>query len=400
MGARPGRLPDRAAPTGVGDWRVEQSTGHSFGHFVRMRAGGFRVEAAHHSSLPPESRDRASGRSECCLAMAGSTCPRSAARSGRSRHQLTSLLLFTTLIGCSDCAFTAAARRHPSAVTARAATAAGIPVWHSRAKLVMDESSAVADAPASDGSDSSSSNSRPDFGRGGRGNGRGRGGGRGRGESVVLLNPMYLKRKAPVFQQRSSPQRDGGGRGSPMSRPSFSADGFGGGPPSDGDDDSGRAASRARSFGADKKKAVGASAWEKPKRGAEGAATRGKEKRGKRIFEADDGLAAGALSRAPRKKGKAGKRGAAAPVEPVGPPQVTLVDAITVGELASQLRVGAAEVVKDLMKMGIKGNVCYPIYSHINLVRPRHAPHQDTPSSISLVTCLSIGRSVCVNLFY
>lgn len=226
----------------------------------------------------------------------------------------------------------------------------------------MDESSAVADAPASDGSDSSSSsNSRPDFGRGGRGNGRGRGGGRGRGESVVLLNPMYLKRKAPVFQQRSSPQRDGGGRGSPMSRPSFSADGFGAGPPSDGDDDTGRAASRARSFGADKKKAVGASAWEKPKRGAEGAATRGKEKRGKRIFEADDGLAAGALSRAPRKKGKAGKRGAVAPVEPVGPPQVTLVDAITVGELASQLRVGAAEVVKDLMKMGILASITQSI---------------------------------------
>lgn len=146
-----------------------------------------------------------------------------------------------------------------------------------------------------------------------------------------------------------------------MSRPSFSADGFGGGPPSDGDDDSGRAASRARSFGADKKKAVGASAWEKPKRGAEGAATRGKEKRGKRIFEADDGLAAGALSRAPRKKGKAGKRGAAAPVEPVGPPQVTLVDAITVGELASQLRVGAAEVVKDLMKMGILASITQSI---------------------------------------
>ena len=35
-----------------------------------------------------------------------------------------------------------------------------------------------------------------------------------------------------------------------------------------------------------------------------------------------------------------------------GPVKINLVDSITVGNLAQQLGVGAAEVVKDLMKMG------------------------------------------------
>ena len=50
----------------------------------------------------------------------------------------------------------------------------------------------------------------------------------------------------------------------------------------------------------------------------------------------------------------------AAPVD-LGPAKVTLSEAITVGELASQLRVGAAEVVKDLMKMGVLASITQSI---------------------------------------
>ena len=41
----------------------------------------------------------------------------------------------------------------------------------------------------------------------------------------------------------------------------------------------------------------------------------------------------------------------------LGPPRVTLSETITVGELADQLRVGAAEVVKDLMRMGVLASI-------------------------------------------
>jgi len=45
----------------------------------------------------------------------------------------------------------------------------------------------------------------------------------------------------------------------------------------------------------------------------------------------------------------------------MGPPQVLLEETITVGELASQLRVGAAEVVKDLMRMGVLASITQSI---------------------------------------
>ena len=240
----------------------------------------------------------------------------------------------------------------------------------------MMDKSAVADVPTSDAADSTNPQPRGRGGGGGRGGrgGRGRGGG-SRGESMVLLNPMYLKRRAPVYpqggQQRDNNRGDGGGAS--RSAPSRDAGSFSPRPTSgvDSEDDSPGfspgptdrgGAGRARSFGADKKKAPGASAWEKPKRGeGAGGGKGGKERRGKgRNFEADDGLAAGTLARAPRKKGKASKR-VVQPVEPVGPAKVTLSDAITVGELATQLRVGAAEVVKDLMKMGVLASITQSI---------------------------------------
>ena len=57
-----------------------------------------------------------------------------------------------------------------------------------------------------------------------------------------------------------------------------------------------------------------------------------------------------------KKKGKGGERPVEAPVN-LGPPRVTLSETITVGELADQLRVGAAEVVKDLMRMGVLASI-------------------------------------------
>ena len=70
-----------------------------------------------------------------------------------------------------------------------------------------------------------------------------------------------------------------------------------------------------------------------------------------------------AMARNPRKRGKRGasRNAAAPPAAPVGPAQVVLEDTITVGELATQLRVGAAEVVKDLMRMGVLASITQSI---------------------------------------
>jgi len=85
---------------------------------------------------------------------------------------------------------------------------------------------------------------------------------------------------------------------------------------------------------------------------------KGKAKRGGR----GDGDELSVLARAPRRKGKKGKGGGTAPPPPpAGPAVVKLGETITVGELAVALRVGAAEVVKDLMKMGVLASITQSI---------------------------------------
>lgn len=63
-----------------------------------------------------------------------------------------------------------------------------------------------------------------------------------------------------------------------------------------------------------------------------------------------------------RPKKKAGKnQPRVAPPEPTGPVRVKLTGPITVGDLAVQLNVGAAAVVKDLMKMGVLASITQSI---------------------------------------
>jgi len=85
-----------------------------------------------------------------------------------------------------------------------------------------------------------------------------------------------------------------------------------------------------------------------------------KERRGSGRRVEDD---TAATARAPRpKKARGGKRGAPSPPsEPQGPVRVKLLDSITVGDLAQRLGVGAAEVVKDLMKMGTLASITQSI---------------------------------------
>jgi len=63
------------------------------------------------------------------------------------------------------------------------------------------------------------------------------------------------------------------------------------------------------------------------------------------------------FARAPRKRQRGRNSAAQPPPPPTGPVRIKLVDAITVGNLAQELGVGAAEVVKDLMKMGTLASI-------------------------------------------
>jgi len=187
--------------------------------------------------------------------------------------------------------------------------------------------------------------------------GGGGGGGRGRGNVFVLTNPMYLKRKAPVrapMQQRDDSRAPSSPRGGPSQRDSPSTPVSGGddGPMEMGND--GRPSNARRMNQKPDKKPYQPPQEERggPKRGI-------REKRGGGRFQ-DDSLRA-ATQRNPRKKGKAGKAPPAAPAAPTGPAQVKLGESITVGELATQLGVGAASVVKDLMKMGVLASITQSI---------------------------------------
>ena len=61
-----------------------------------------------------------------------------------------------------------------------------------------------------------------------------------------------------------------------------------------------------------------------------------------------------------KQKGRGKKKGVYAPVE-IKVVQVRLTGPITVGDLAEQLEVGAAAVVKDLMKMGVMASITQTI---------------------------------------
>jgi len=196
--------------------------------------------------------------------------------------------------------------------------------------------------------------------------GRGRGGGgrgRGSGDVLVLQNPRYLKRKLVV----PSPPRDGRGADRTRSTPAAGSNGmdFGGAPAPALDDAVSPVAPPA-----DSGKTPGRRLNKKPEKGAAGRAgdseggprgQGGKAGKGGRKGRGRDDDNREALARNPRKKGKKGRNTAAAPPPPMGPPQVLLEETITVGELASQLRVGAAEVVKDLMRMGVLASITQSI---------------------------------------
>jgi len=81
-----------------------------------------------------------------------------------------------------------------------------------------------------------------------------------------------------------------------------------------------------------------------------------KEKRGG-LLDVNDATAR--TARAPKKLRR--REDNAPPPPPAGPVMITLSDAITVGKLASELGVGAAEVVKDLMKMGTLASITQAI---------------------------------------
>ena len=61
-----------------------------------------------------------------------------------------------------------------------------------------------------------------------------------------------------------------------------------------------------------------------------------------------------------KQKGRGKKKGVYAPVE-IKVVQVRLTGPMTVGDLAEQLEVGAAAVVKDLMKMGVMASITQTI---------------------------------------
>jgi translation initiation factor IF-2 len=183
-----------------------------------------------------------------------------------------------------------------------------------------------------------------------------------------LQNPRFMRRIKVEPPPRAPRQpRQEQGSGPRASRPAPSGGGnFRSGPSggSDSDDDSpsgmDRSGPRRQSLNkADKAKGVKGKREDtddgpRAKRNAGGRNARGGRELG------DDSMA---TMRNPRRKAKGSKGRAvvAPPSAPVGPAKVVLGDAITVGELASALNVGAAEVVKDLMKTGVLASITQSI---------------------------------------
>lgn len=216
--------------------------------------------------------------------------------------------------------------------------------------MCADDGAAVADMPSA-----AMPRGRGD---GGRGRGRGRGSSSS-GPAFVLSNPKYLKRRPPNF---SGGGGGGGGTREPREQrgpPGASSFGGSDAPSSGGDDGMDSSGGRGGDGPRRMNKKPAAGAWkEAPKRNEMGAKSQqGKKKAG----AGDDWSRPMATARAPRKKGKRGGNKVVAPVVDRGPARVSLGDTITVGELAQQLRVGAAEVVKDLMRMGVLASITQSI---------------------------------------
>ncbi len=214
----------------------------------------------------------------------------------------------------------------------------------------------------------------------GRGAPYGRSRGRGRsgppGVAFELKNPMYAVRKAPPTsvarapaQQRSgvSPQRSFSAGGA-QNRASYDQDpGFSIPAPS-ADSDGGQLGLPGGKESRRRKEAPKGRGEEHDSRRVHDGPRRGqlRARRGLRESYQDD-VSAGALEGrhtfAPQRRRKSGKRNGTPPPPPLpkGPVTVRLGDSITVGELAEALEVGAAEVVKDLMKMGVLASMTQSI---------------------------------------
>ena len=176
-------------------------------------------------------------------------------------------------------------------------------------------------------------------------------------DSFVLLNPMYLRRKP--FQPPERPQqrddRGGGGRPARTQGGDFSTPAS---RPTGDDSDSMPMGGGA----ADGKAQPRRFASKDKKKGGEQQFDRGGPRGQRNNWRAGRNDDNEALARNPRKKTKQrGRAPPVAPAPPTGPVIVRLGDTITVGDLASALNVGAAAVVKDLMKMGVLASITQSI---------------------------------------
>lgn len=194
----------------------------------------------------------------------------------------------------------------------------------------------------------------------------------------ILNNPKYVRRKKVVPQQRRPQQQQrtpqpGGSRGGPPtgrpdqgSRPASRAPQAGKGfsMPGMADDDDSRdlpppsgenakpTSNRRQTKMPDKAKATDRDGAPRRDRGF-----RGRRGGGRAMTEEE----ATATARTPRKKQRGKRNVVVAPPPPSGPARVVLDETITVGELAAALDVGAAAVVKDLMKMGVLASITQSI---------------------------------------
>uniref|UniRef100_A0A7S2HRE2 Translation initiation factor IF-2, chloroplastic n=1 Tax=Haptolina brevifila TaxID=156173 RepID=A0A7S2HRE2_9EUKA len=185
----------------------------------------------------------------------------------------------------------------------------------------------------------------------------------------VLTNPKYVQRKKVITQQRPPQQDARPPRQDTRSRDASSRDRSPSGPKvgaknmdmssMDGDVEpasggSGKPTSTRRQTKLPDKK-------RKDSEGERNPPNKRQERGGRRGRQFDDDNVATARNPRKRAGSKGGKRGTYPPPPPTGPARVVLSEAITVGELASALDVGAAAVVKDLMKMGVLASITQSI---------------------------------------
>ena len=189
------------------------------------------------------------------------------------------------------------------------------------------------------------------------------------GNAVLeLRSPMYAKKipppppppaafRAPPRDDR--PQRSSGPPGG------FKAGPGAGGPPSSGfDDDGPPSKDNARPQRRGKEKPAGAAGAARPNSGELRQVRKAFNRRGNDPatyggLESTQRLGVRPMKKG-RQKGRGKKKGNYAPVE-IKVVRVRLTGPITVGDLAEQLEVGAAMVVKDLMKMGVMASITQTI---------------------------------------